>query len=445
MGAILGGIALLAIAGPLVVIQRAPAVPRAIAAKVRAPQRVAPPTELPEVEPVELQDLTAEEARAYNAGIPFVRGPKPAAQPFRFAGDAAALARATDCLAAAAWYEAGDDPAGQRAVVQVVLNRLRHPAFPKTVCGVVFQGSERSTGCQFTFTCDGALARHPRAPAWDRARKVAAEALAGKVEKKVGYATHYHTDWVVPYWSSSLDKIAEVHTHLFFRWTGWWGTPPAFRRTVSSAEPVIAALAAVSPAHQLGGALAEADAATAAAAPLLAGAPAPAPAATPLPGDDDAFAMVLGGDSPERYVDAARAACGERARCKFMGWTDRAQLPGSATMTPQQIAAMSFSYLRNKDAGIERMLWNCKEFPRTGPGLCMRRQPIPQLAPPSSALPAGPEPLDGVRRREGTGARSPSPSGTSGELRPTQARSDRPDAGAATNTLPAKPHSQSLP
>ncbi|WP_277981335.1 cell wall hydrolase [Sphingomonas phyllosphaerae] len=430
----------------MVVIQRAPAVPRAIAAKVRPPQRVAPPTELPEVEPVELQDLTAEEARAYNAGIPFVRGPKPAAQPFRFAGDAAALARATDCLAAAGWYEAGDDPAGQRAVVQVVLNRLRHPAFPKTVCGVVFQGAERSTGCQFTFTCDGALARHPSPPAWDRARKVAADALAGKVEKKIGYATHYHTDWVVPYWSSSLDKIAEVHTHLFFRWTGWWGTPPAFRRTVSSAEPVIAALAPVSPAHQLGSALTEADAATAAAAPLLAGAPGPAPAATSLPGDDDAFAMLLGGDSPERYVDAARAACGERARCKFMSWTDRAQLPGSATMTPLQIAAMSFSYLRNKDAGIERMLWNCKEFPRTGPGLCMRRQAVSQLAPPSGPLPAGPEPLDGVRRREGAGGRGLSPSGTTGELRPAQARSDRPDANAATNaTGTPKPRPQPLP
>lgn len=427
-------------------IQRTPAVPRAIAAKVRPPQRVAPPTELPAVEPVELQDLTAEEARAYNAGIPFVRGPKPAAQPFRFAGDAAALARATDCLAAAGWYEAGDDPAGQRAVAQVVLNRLRHPAFPKTVCGVVFQGSERSTGCQFTFTCDGALARHPSAPAWERARKVAADALAGKVEKKVGYATHYHTDWVVPYWSSSLDKIAEVHTHLFFRWTGWWGTPPAFRRTVSRDEPVIAALAPVSAAHQLGAALTEAEAATAAAAPLLAGAGATAPAATPLAGDEDAFAMVLGSDSPDRYIDAARAACGERARCKFMGWTDRAQLPGSASMTPQQIAAMSFSYLRNKDAGIERMLWNCKEFPRTGPGLCMRRQPIPQLAPPSGTLPAGPEPLEGVRRREGAGGRGPLPSDGSSGLRPAPSRSDRPADGGATNaTLMARPQSQPLP
>src|SRR3546814_2685764 len=97
----------------------------------------------------------------------------PAARPVRLAGGAVNLARATDCRAAAAWYEAGDDPSGERAVVQVVLNRLRHPAFPNTVCGVVFQGSERVSGCQFTFTCDGALARVPSEAAWERARSIA--------------------------------------------------------------------------------------------------------------------------------------------------------------------------------------------------------------------------------------------------------------------------------
>ncbi|MGJ3626051.1 cell wall hydrolase [Sphingomonas sp. MMS24-JH45] len=96
--------------------------------------------------------------------------------------------------------------------MQVVLNRLRHPAFPKTVCGVVFQGAERSTGCQFTFTCDGALARQPSPLAWDRARKVAAAALAGAVYRPVGYATHYHTDWVVPYWSEPRQDRRGPHT-----------------------------------------------------------------------------------------------------------------------------------------------------------------------------------------------------------------------------------------
>ncbi|WP_342585524.1 cell wall hydrolase [Sphingomonas endophytica] len=399
MNAILAGIATVALAVPTWVVTRPPTVPRAIAAKVTKPRRVVAQTEIPEVEPVAFQDLTPEDARLYNAGIPFVRGPNPAARPFRFVGDEAQRARATDCLAAAEWYEAGDDPVGQRAVAQVVLNRLRHPAFPKTVCGVVFQGQERSTGCQFTFSCDGALARHPSDPAWERARKIAAEALDGKVFAKVGYATHYHTDWVVPYWSASLDKLAEVHTHLFFRWTGWWGTPPAFRRAVSSDEPVIPNLAAISPAHRLAGALDEAAGAMAAAAPLTG---APIVAATPVAGEPDSFAVALDG-LPERYPDVAKVACGMRSRCKFLGWTDKAMVPKSAGTTPQQMTAMSFSYFRDREVGLERELWNCREFPRTGPGLCMKRQVVPVTPPASTAGPPGlrlPDGLDGVRRRE---------------------------------------------
>lgn len=388
---------------PAVVVSRPPAVPRAIAAKVKRPARIVAPTQLPEVEPVELQDLTPEEARLFNAGVPFVRGPRPAARAFRFVGDETQRARATDCLAAAAWYEAGDDPVGERAVVQVVLNRLRHPAFPKTICAVVFQGQERATGCQFTFTCDGALARHPSEPAWERARRIAAAALDGAVFGRVGYATHYHTDWVVPYWSASLDKIAEVNTHLFFRWSGWWGTPPAFRRSVSSDEPVIAALADVSPVHRLGGALNEAAAAIVAATPLTATPPAA------LPGEPDSFAVALGDVPAERFPDLARAACGTRAKCKFLGWTDKAMVPPSATMTPQQLAAMSFSYLRDREAAPERELWNCREFPRTGPGLCMRRQVVPVSAPTAVAT-RGPEALEGVRRRDQpTPVATPSP------------------------------------
>jgi spore germination cell wall hydrolase CwlJ-like protein len=80
------------------------------------------------------------------------------------------IAPRADCLTAAIYYEAASEPDdGQRAVAQVVLNRVAHPAYPKTVCGVVYQGSERGTGCQFTFTCDGALARKPSRYFWDRA------------------------------------------------------------------------------------------------------------------------------------------------------------------------------------------------------------------------------------------------------------------------------------
>lgn len=125
---------------------------------------------------------------------------------------------------------------GQRAVAQVVLNRVRHPAYPHSVCGVVFQGSERATGCQFTFTCDGSLARPRNAVGWNRALGVAAAALAGYVERSVGTATHYHTVWVFPYWQSSLTKITTVGAHIFYRWSGSWGTPAAFTASYSGLE-----------------------------------------------------------------------------------------------------------------------------------------------------------------------------------------------------------------
>ncbi|MEH3037168.1 MAG: cell wall hydrolase [Sphingomonas adhaesiva] len=410
--AILGGIAAAAIAVPAAVVTHPPAIPAALppalVAKVKRPQRVVAATEVPEVEPVEFQSLDPADARAWNASIPFVRGPKPAARPFRFAGDEQQRARATDCLAAAAYYEAGDDPVGQKAVVQVVLNRLRHPAFPKTVCEVVFQGSERSTGCQFTFTCDGALARIPSPPAWDRARRLASKALNGAVDRTVGYATHYHTDWVVPYWSASLDKIAEVHTHLFFRWTGWWGTPAAFRRSVSAQEPVVAKLAAVSPVHRLGSALDEAALAVAAAAPLADGLIAPAPATiaaaslagTPraLPDDPDTFLVVLDPRTPEAFPALALKACGERARCKLMGWIDARLLPNSLTMSPAQYQGMGFSYLRDRAGKLERTLWNCQQFPREAATQCMRGRATLTATPAPAPTARGPEGLTGVRR-----------------------------------------------
>ena len=142
-------------------------------------------------EPLSFREMTAQDASAYNASIPISDESNPAARPFAFAaaGDVDRL-RALDCLTAAVYYEAAIEPLeGQRAVAQVVLNRVRHPAFPKSVCGVVFQGSERSTGCQFTFTCDGSLGRTPSAASWERARQVAEEAVAGTVYKPVGYAT----------------------------------------------------------------------------------------------------------------------------------------------------------------------------------------------------------------------------------------------------------------
>jgi Cell Wall Hydrolase len=125
------------------------------------------------------------------------------------------------CLALAITYEAGLEPiAGQEAVAQVILNRVRSKAYPDTVCGVVWQGSHRRTGCQFTFTCDGSL-RRPRSPAaLFAAQRVAVRVLAGESADHVRGATHYHANYVAPYWAPSLTKVRQIATHIFYRSPG---------------------------------------------------------------------------------------------------------------------------------------------------------------------------------------------------------------------------------
>ncbi|WP_374472647.1 cell wall hydrolase [Phenylobacterium sp.] len=126
--------------------------------------------------------------------------------------------RELDCLTQAVYFEArGETPRGQAAVAQVVLNRVKHPAFPKTVCGVVFQGSNRRTGCQFSFACDGSMRSRKERSAWERARKVAARALSGRVLGDVGSATHFHTTAVSPAWGPQMRRVAQVGMHVFYR------------------------------------------------------------------------------------------------------------------------------------------------------------------------------------------------------------------------------------
>lgn len=203
-----------------------------------------PDATAPAPPPLLVRDLAPGDALVQNDRIPVTSGPNPAAAPFSNANlDSATRTRALDCLASAVYYEAGsqsDD--GERAVAQVILNRVRHPAFPSTVCGVVYQGSTRTTGCQFTFTCDGSLERRPSANGWARARRIAGDALNGSVFAPAGLATHYHADYVVPYWASTMAKNAVIGAHLFYRWAGSWGQPTAYTQKYARKEPDSAAL-----------------------------------------------------------------------------------------------------------------------------------------------------------------------------------------------------------
>lgn len=196
--------------------------------------------------PMLIRNVAPAQALAVNANTPLAAGPNPAALPFN-AGNVSAIARtrALDCMTSAEYYEAadqGDD--GERAVAQVVLNRVRHPAFPSTICGVVYQGSTKATGCQFTFTCDGSLGRRPDAAGWARARAIAGAALNGAVFAPVGWATYYHANYVLPVWAGTMAKNAVVGAHIFYRWPGAWGQPSAFVQRYSRQEPDSGALKA---------------------------------------------------------------------------------------------------------------------------------------------------------------------------------------------------------
>jgi hypothetical protein len=155
-------------------------------------------------------------ASAVFAATPAVAGGS-TAEPYAPSRDPATFDRSLQCLTEAIYYEArnqSDD--GQRAVAQVVLNRVRHPAYPNTVCGVVYQGSERTTGCQFSFTCTGVMGPIRDGASWDRARRIAAAALRGNVYRPVGLAVNYHTTAIHPYWAPSLVVQTTVGAHIFY-------------------------------------------------------------------------------------------------------------------------------------------------------------------------------------------------------------------------------------
>ena len=343
------------------------------------------PPALPAPEAVLTLDPDA--ARISNAAVQIVPSAD-IAPPFRTGMTADATQRAADCLAAAEWYEAGDNPPGERAVAQVILNRARHPAFAKSVCGVVFQGADHANACQFTFACDGSmLARFPAAPAWIRARAIALAALSGAVDADVGLATHYHADYVVPRWRDTLVKLAVVGPHLFYRWPGYWGSPAALRSLPwGNDEPPVMAMARLSPAHAaaLPSVLPGADGvvgpreavlltasqtgvpSTNAAARSIGDFTPPPPRAGPH--TDNAHA----GATTERFdmaVDPAAFSgsyavrafglCKDHPHCLVIGHT------------PAAPDAVAFLLLHDARKGVETALWNCARTARPDAAQCL--------------------------------------------------------------------------
>ena len=183
--------------------------------------------------------LAGTDAQSRNALIPLVAGTHAGLNAYSpFAAGSETYSTALKCMTQAVYYEAANESeTGKRGVAQVVMNRMRHPAYPNSVCGVVYQGVNARV-CQFSFTCDGALLRKPLQRQWSESLQVAKDALAGKQLPEVGTATHYHADYVVPKWAFTLEKLKVIGTHIFYRFPGRAGRSAAFQARWSQSERI---------------------------------------------------------------------------------------------------------------------------------------------------------------------------------------------------------------
>lgn len=129
------------------------------------------------------------------------------------------------CLAAGIYFEARGEPVkGQAAVSQVILNRVRNPAFPDTICGVVYQNKHWRNRCQFSFACDKIKDKATDSKRWKIAQYVARETTEGRIWlKEVGSSTHYHATYVKPKWARAMKKVSRIGLHIFYRtFKGGW-------------------------------------------------------------------------------------------------------------------------------------------------------------------------------------------------------------------------------
>jgi hypothetical protein len=333
------------------------ALPRANKVQVPSADLLVPPEKF-----FPLETIAAVEDSQFLTSAPF--------GPVKFERASADKDRAIDCLATAAWYEAGNDPSGQRAVIQVVLNRLRHPNFPKSICGVVFQGAERKTGCQFSFTCDGSMRRRFPAPAsWSQARTLGESALNGAVDTDVRQATHFHADYVSPWWGPKLEQITKIGAHIFYRW-------PGSRGALSSGTSWIAKEADLP--KPTGGTLRNSggDAAMPAGLASRAGeSPAPDLSGSvrlKLPPPSRAAFMHVEAAGPSgRWALAALERCSGRALCQIIAYGQPGQIERNRQLPGTTIDRPLFLFIRDSASGMDLALWDCDHVERSNAAQCL--------------------------------------------------------------------------
>ncbi len=128
------------------------------------------------------------------------------------------FSEARHCLAQAIYFEARSEPiAGWEAVADVVINRTLDRRYPSTICGVVFQGEYNRHSCQFSFACDGLSDRARNRKLWKKALEIAGTKLVESRERShTANATHYHADYVTPYWSEKMVRLTKIGRHIFY-------------------------------------------------------------------------------------------------------------------------------------------------------------------------------------------------------------------------------------
>lgn len=146
-----------------------------------------------------------------------VPAPLPAGSSF-----ATRLLQEHQCLSEAIYYETrGNTEAGQKAVVEVILNRIKSGLYGTSICGVVYQGAN-SAHCQFSWACSGIM-RRPKEPVeWHQAQELAARVLTGE-EQMDGLtrgAVGFHATSVHPDWGAQFIPTVEIGGHIFYRRAG---------------------------------------------------------------------------------------------------------------------------------------------------------------------------------------------------------------------------------
>lgn len=210
------------------------AIPDPVAAVAQAPEPAPVPKPTLRIEPAAVNLEEAEDSGKTRVAL--APTPRQVEKAIKLKRSAAAKPRLSDkekqkaiaqrrvqmaeenCLARAIYFEArSESELGQVAVAKVVLNRVKDPEYPNTICGVVYQGSGRRNSCQFSFACDGLPDDVKSAAAWSKAKRLAKKVIAGDAKvAALTTATNYHADYVNPKWAKSMKRLIKIGRHVFY-------------------------------------------------------------------------------------------------------------------------------------------------------------------------------------------------------------------------------------